>query len=27
VDLKLYRFPEVLNVVDDYDIDSFGDYE
>jgi hypothetical protein len=24
---KLYRFFEVLNVVDDYDVDSFGDYK
>jgi len=25
VNLKLYRFFEGLNVVDDYDVDSFGD--
>jgi len=27
VNLKIYRFFEVLNVVDDYDVDSFGDYK
>ena len=26
MNLKLYRFFEVLNVVDDYDVDSFGDF-
>jgi hypothetical protein len=24
---RLYRFFEMLNVVDDYDVDSFGDYK
>jgi len=26
VSLKLYHFFEVLNVVADYDVDSFGDF-